>query len=61
MIITWSDARQVMYCSKGIRVFCTKYHIDYDDFLKNGIEADKLAALNDSMADKIIEVKRGRK
>lgn len=59
MIITWADARKVLYCSKGIRFFCTKYGIDYTDFLKNGIEADKLLALNDSMANKVVEAKRG--
>ena len=61
MIIVLADCRKVFYCSKGIRVFCKKYKLDYIDFLKNGIEADKLLELNDSMANKIVEIKRGIK
>lgn len=60
MIITRTDCHEVFYCSKGIRRFFIKYGLDYSDFLKNGIEADKLSALNDSMADKVLEAKRGR-
>ena len=59
MIITITDCRQAHYCTKGIRLFCKKYSLDYEDFLKNGIEAEKLEALNDSMANKVLEVKRG--
>ena len=59
MRITLSDCTRVTYCHKGVRLFCKKYKIDYIDFLKNGIEAEELLALNDSMANKIVETKRG--
>ena len=60
MIIRLADCRKVLYCSKGIRMFFAKYNLDYSDFLRNGIEAEELLALNDSMANKVVEAKRGR-
>lgn len=60
MIIRLIDCREVFFCSRGIRLFCAKYEIDYTDFIKNGIEADKLLSLNDSMANLVVERKRGK-
>jgi len=61
MKVTMSDCRQVKFCSRGVRLFFKKYNLDYKDFLKNGIEIKDLEQLNDSMANKVIEVRRGRK
>lgn len=61
MIITLQDCRAVLYCTKGVRLFCKKYEIDYTDFLHNGIDSEELLKLNDSMANKVVEVARGRK
>jgi hypothetical protein len=66
VLITAADARaahkglKTKYCNKGIRLFFKKYDLDYRDFLKNGIDADILLALNDSMADRVVESKNGR-
>ncbi len=61
MIITLQDCRECHYCSKGIRLFFIKYNLDYSSFLRNGIKAEILLSLNDSMANKVVEVVRGRK
>lgn len=61
MIIRLQDCRQVFYCSRGIRAFCAKYNLDYSSFIKDGIDESVLAALNDSMATKVIEAAHGRK
>lgn len=62
MIIWISDCKKVFYCSRGIRLFAVKYDMDYADFIKNGIDSEKLLRLtsNDSMAVKIVEHAHGR-
>jgi len=60
VIIRLVDCREVFFCSRGIRLFCAKYGIDYSDFIKNGIDADKLLSYNDSMANQVVECKRGK-
>lgn len=66
IIVTMADAKACIpggkgiYCSRGIRSFFEKYNLDYSDFVKNGIDAEKLIATNDSMALAAVEVARGR-
>jgi len=61
MIITLRDCTDLKYCRKGIRLFFKKYNLDYSEFVANGIEAEELLALNDSMANKVVENARGRR
>ena len=61
MIITIEHVRAAHYCAKGSRAFCAKYKLDYSDFLKNGIDEQKLLDLNDSMADRLVRTAHGRK
>ncbi len=66
MLVTLQDATngyrgKPQYCRKGIRIFCKKYNLDYDDFRKNGIDSQILININDSMGLKAVEVARGRK
>lgn len=61
MIVTMKDIRSAKMCSRGTRAFFERHGLDYSDFLKNGIQADKLAATGDAMALQVIEVARGRK
>jgi len=61
MIIYSSDAKNLKYCSKGIRLFFKKYNLDYKSFLKDGIDAELLIATGDSMAIEVVENARGRK
>lgn len=62
---TLDDARNSVpgkrkYCTKGIRLFCQKYGIDYQDFRLNGVDIEILIATGDSMALAVVEVARGR-
>lgn len=65
-IVTMQDARAVRtptgrgYCSRGIRAFFARHGLDFQDFLRNGIAAEKLEATGDHMALKAVEVARGR-
>lgn len=65
MIVTLADATasapgKPQYCRKGIRLFCKKYGLDYNDFRVNGIEAQMLIDIGDSMGLAVVEVARGR-
>lgn len=66
MIVTLEDATAIIqgskgaFCRKGIRIFCKKYGLDYADFRQNGIDAQILIDIGDSMGLKAVEVARGR-
>jgi hypothetical protein len=61
MIIRMSDVRAAYMCSGGAREFFRKYGLDWTKFLRDGIPASELAALNDGLADRVIEVARERR
>ncbi len=60
VIVTMHDLRKLRYCSKGARAFFIRNGLDWNDFLKNGIPASRLAQLDDVMATKAIEAARGK-
>jgi len=59
-IVTMRDVRAARMCSRGARAFFIRYGLDWDDFLKNGINSEKLEATGDAMAKRVVEVARGR-
>lgn len=57
-----SDVRKAKMCASGTRDFFKTHGLDFQDFLKNGIDAAILESLNDAMALQVIEAaKNGRK
>ena len=54
--------RDVRYCINGTRLFFERHHLDWQDFKRNGIDAEKLIKTNDIMAIKLAEAaqKNGR-
>lgn len=58
MKVMLRHGRALGYCTKGIRLFGKKHNLNYLKFIKEGIEAEELEKLNDSMANKMIEVAR---
>lgn len=62
MIIYMQDMRNAKMCAKGVRSFFIKHGFDFQDFLKNGIDAQLLLSTNDTMARQVVEVaENGRK
>jgi len=59
MIITVSDLRRSQVCPKA-RVWFAKHGLDWRDFVRNGIDADKLTATGDAIALRVVEEARGR-
>lgn len=49
-------ARQLKYCSRGIRDFCLKYDLDYTELIKNGLDAELLMNTNDYLAIDMVKV-----
>ena len=58
MIITMRDLRAAKVCSKGARAFFIRHGLDWSEFLKSGIDSDKLESTGDKMAISVVEVKR---
>lgn len=46
-IITVTDIRQAGHCATGIRDWFERQGFDFRDFLKNGIDEDRLRATGD--------------
>lgn len=61
MRIYMSDVRKANMCARGARAFFLLHGLDFQDFLKNGIEEEILLDTKDAMAIQVIEVKNGRK
>lgn len=61
LVIFMTDIRAASMCSRGARAFFIRNNLDWSDFLKNGIEGEKLSGTGDAMAIRVVEVARGRK
>lgn len=62
MIITMAHLRSIPgygprpgFCARGSRQFFARYGLDWDDFRRNGIDAEKLRATGDALALAVIE------
>lgn len=62
MRIYMCHIREAKMCAKGTRQFFVNKGWDFQEFLKNGIDAEKLIKTGDAMALQVVEVaKNGRK
>lgn len=52
--------RQARMCSRGARDFFRRYNLDWEEFLREGIDEEKLIELGDAMALQVVEVAHGR-
>lgn len=53
--------REAKMCSRGARDFFAKHGLDWQEFLSEGIDSDKLEATGDAMALEVVGVaKHGR-
>jgi hypothetical protein len=55
VIVLHRHLRELGYCNRGSREFFQRHGLDWADFLKNGIEAEKMLATNDAMAARTVE------
>lgn len=61
MKITMADVRAAKMCSKGARKFFVRHNLDWQMFLREGIDESAVAATGDAMAEKVIEVAHVRR
>jgi hypothetical protein len=47
-------------CAPSIRVWCARYEIDLQDFLRNGIPASKLETTGDAFALRAVAIARAQ-
>ena len=59
--VTLSDMRSLGYCCKGTRALAQRYGIDWDDFIKNGIPASRLLALDNHFATEAVRIAKLRR
>lgn len=60
MKIYMSDIRNAKMCARGTRAFFILHGLDFQDFLKNGIDVEKILNTKDAMAIQVVELKYGR-
>lgn len=55
-MVTMLHIRKARMCSGGTRAFFLRHRLNWSLFLKQGIEAEKLAATGDAMALQVVKV-----
>lgn len=61
MKIYMTHIRQAKLCLAGTKAFFISHNLDWKDFVKNGINEEKIIQTNDAMALKVVEIAHGRK
>lgn len=54
-LVTIGDAVALNYCRRGIRQVFAQHGLNYLDFVRNGISEEKLLAMDDIMATRVVE------
>lgn len=55
VIATWNHAKELGYCSMGIRRWCAARGLDHLEFVKNGVPTDWLRQCGDAMATRLAD------
>lgn len=55
-MVTMGHIRQAKMCSRGARAFFERHGLDWQAFLREGIDAEKLKATGDFMALQVVKV-----
>lgn len=63
VLVTIQDIRGAHLCSAGAREWFTQHGLDWDDFVKNGMDSDRGKDIDDVMMQQVIrnaEKRHGR-
>lgn len=60
-IVTIADIRKTGHCARGIRRWFDGHGLDFQAFLKNGIEADVLLGTGDALAEQVVSAIRQKR
>lgn len=58
--VTIQDLRDARYCLAGVRPWFRRHGFEWQDFLANGIDADRLRATDDALVIPVIQVAETR-
>lgn len=47
-------------CARGVRAWCAANNVDYLDFLKNGVDEERVERMTDPFAQEVLRVARGK-
>jgi hypothetical protein len=61
MIVKITDIRATGHCTLGIRRWFDSRGIDFHDFMRNGIEAERLLETGDGLAKRVVTAIENRK
>lgn len=56
VMVKMSHIREAKMCSRGARAFFERHELDWQAFLNEGIDAEKLKATGDFMAFEVVKV-----
>ncbi len=54
--VTIQDLRAARYCLAGVRPWFRRHGLDWQDFLSQGIEADRLRATQDALVEPVVRI-----
>jgi hypothetical protein len=54
--VSMRHVRQAAMCSRGARAFFRRHGLDWDTFLREGLDADVIRATGDAMAIRVAEI-----
>lgn len=60
MIVTVSDIRATGHCVLGIRAWFDSHDLDFNHFMRHGIDAETLLATNDGLAHRVVGMVKQR-
>lgn len=60
VIVTMRDIRAARMCSSGTRAFFDRHGMDWNKFLSEGLPESEFLRTGDAMAERVVEVARGR-
>ena len=55
MIATWNHAKELGYCSMGIRRWCADRGLSHVEFVRHGVSTEWLRQQNDAMAERLAD------
>lgn len=58
IVCTMAHIRDAKLCSRGARHWFEKYGLDYNDFLTNGLSADRALATGDAFGQRVVAAAR---
>lgn len=57
-VVTLAHCRRLNYCARGMRIFCERHELDWQQFRKHGLPASLIEGTGDAMATAAAQLAR---